>query len=270
MERVLSRNNNSSSLPEDWTWARFGSESCHILMPSIGIIKSISERLDPLSLTLVTPIALPGNIAQILILAEEALELGWREVVVNDWGVLNELSMISDSRLTAGRLLMKLRRGPGRSDNWEDMDDASRRYFAWGPLFDSQLLELLKEKGVGRLEIDPPRHWFPLPQVDDFHISMHGDYRLISISSRCPYLYKDEKTGWKSPESCESRCYSCLASPMVRMESEALDRPLFQYGREILEKCDDDWGEDDIYKIVDRIIYSEAGMVSARNTKAKD
>ncbi len=246
-----------------WHGLRYGSESCVRLLPEQGALGRIRDEYAERFLTLATPLCGPDEIIGIAAMADRALDLGWDEVVVNDWGLLSRLSGRWGGRMCAGRLLLKLRRGPGWGDPWEDLDGESRRYFAWGPLYDSALLSVLDDLGVVRLEVDPPRHWMPLPATEQFLVSFHGDARLVSISGRCPWLYDPAEDCWRNPEP---GCLSCRESGPLLMYAQGLSRPLIQWGREILEEASDAWREEDLPDSVDRIIYSNfpiAGTINA-------
>ncbi len=236
----------------DWDGYRVGSESCVHLLPDRDRLLN-SGVPEGKSRTLVTPITGPSGLDRILDLAISVHQSGWGEIVVNDWGVLNELSPVAGKKITAGRLLMRLRRGPGSEDPWPCLDDDSRRYFAWGPLCDGPFLDFLAGMGITRLEVDPPRHWYPLPGLQDFRVSLHGDNRLISVSAQCPWLYHPGKDNWSITMNCEK---SCLMSGPVLLHSEHLDKPLVQRGMEILEDASGSWKEEDLPPEVDRIIYS--------------
>ena len=185
--------------PQGWDGFRIGSEFCPQLLPDAKSVVRWSRLKDPGSLSLVTPLAGPDEIAGVLSAVTTAVSEGWGEVVVNDWGVLSELKGMEGNGVTAGRLLMRFRRGPGAFDLSDELGDElgdeldlpTRRYFAWGPLYDSPFLAFLKGKGVDRIELDPPRQWLPVPDLDGFRFSFHRNTRLISVSAACPWLYNE-------------------------------------------------------------------------------
>ena len=253
MVRARYLDNCISHFPEgDWDGYRIGSEGCHHLLPGSEQIKILSESLDPEKLSLITPIVGPGHDTNVLEVAETALKLGWGEVVVNDWGVLEQIGQTGASRIAAGRLLMRFRRGPGEVDRWEDLDETSRKYFAWGPLYDSGFLGFLRDMGVIRLELDPPRHWLSLPETDGFSLSMHLEERFITLSAACPWLY-DENTGsWQSEEECGKRCLS----GDLGMSSDRLDQPLILRNKAILEKVEEPVDIENLPRSVDRLIFA--------------
>lgn len=231
---------------------RIGSESCSMLLPSTEIIHGLSKEKDPGSLSLVTPVSGPDEITDVLGAIKTAAAMGWGEVVVNDWGVLSEVADMEGIGITAGRLLMRFRRGPGVFDPWDELDPATRRYFAWGPLYDSPFLAFLMGKRIGRIELDPPRHWLPLPEVDGFRFSLHRDTRLISVSGACPWLYDKNKNVWKPLKNCGK---TCAGQGDIVMTSTALKGPLLLRGRAILERVDLDMTEVELPDTVDRVIY---------------
>jgi hypothetical protein len=251
-----------SHFPEgDWDGYRIGSEGCHHLLPGIEQIKKLSERHDPEKLSLITPITGPGHDTNVLEALETALKLGWGEVVVNDWGVLehvgqvcqiDQLEKIGTSRITAGRLLMRFRRGPGEVDRWDELDETSRKYFAWGPLYDSGLMGFLRDMGVTRLELDPPRHWLPLPETDGFALSLHLKERFITLSAACPWLYDEKAGSWHSEEECGKRCLS----GDLAMSSANLDQPLILRDKATLEKVQETVDLEDLPDSVDRLIFT--------------
>ncbi len=239
-------------LPEGWDGFRIGSESCSQLLPSAENVRRLSENRDPASLSLVTPVAGPDEITDVLSVVTTAVSHGWGEVVVNDWGVLDEVGGTEGIVITAGRLLMRFRRGPGVFDPWDEMDLTTRRYFAWGPLYDSPFLAFLRAKGVTRIELDLPRHWLPLPDLEGFRFSLHQDTRLISVSAACPWLYDEDKGAWKPLADCGR---VCTAHKDIMMTSPALKGPLLLRGRAILERVDVDITELNLPDPVDRVIY---------------
>ena len=245
----------SGPIPEGWDGIRIGSEFCSQLVPSIEDLRSISEKRDPGSLSLVTPVAGPDEVADVLRAVTAAVSMGWGEVVVNDWGVLAEAGGTGDIGITAGRLLMRFRRGPGVFDLLEDpgdeLDLTTRRYFAWGPLYDSPFLAFLKGKGVDRVELDPPRHWLPLPDLDGFRFSLHQGTRLVSVSAACPWLYDEDRGAWRPLAGCGR---VCKTHNDVIMTAPALPNPLYLRGRAILERVDIDLDGLELPETVDRII----------------
>ncbi len=243
---------NDDPIPEGWDGFRIGSESCSQLLPSSENVLSISEKRDSGSLSLVTPIAGPDEVADVLSAVTTAISHGWGEVVVNDWGVLYEVGSMEGIEITAGRLLMRFRRGPGVFDPWDELDLPTRRYFAWGPLYDSPFLAFLRDKGVNRIELDPPRHWLPLPDLDGFRFSLHQDTRLISVSAACPWLYDEDKSIWNPLANCGC---TCTVDNDIVMTSPALNGSLLLRGRAILERVDVDIAELELPENVDRIIF---------------
>jgi hypothetical protein len=244
------------SIPEGFDGIRIGSEYCSQLLPSADKVRRLSRQMDPATLSLVTPVTGPDEVADVLSAVTTAVSLGWGEVVVNDWGVLNEVGHevggIEGVGITAGRLLMRFRRGPGAFDSREESDLPTRRYFAWGPLYDSPFLAFLKVKGVDRIELDPPRHWLPLPDLPGFRFSFHRDTRLIAVSAACSWLYKEDKGVWNPIKDCGR---ACTAHGDIVMTSPALKGPLLLRGRAILERVDVDMTEIALPDPVDRVIY---------------
>jgi hypothetical protein len=249
----------------DWNGYRVGSESCVHLLPDSTRLLADRDIPEGKAKTLVTPVTGPAGLNRVLDLALSVHRGGWEEIVVNDWGVLHELSPVAGEKITAGRLLMRFRRGPGSGDPWPSLDNDSRRYFAWGPLCDGPFLDFLAGMGIGRLEADPPRHWHPLPVLKSFKVSLHAETRLISVSSQCPWLYQPGKDNWSTSAQCPK---ICRKSGPVLLHSEHLERPLIQRGMEILEDAAGSWREEDLPPEVDRIIYSSdpaLGTLNASN-----
>jgi len=233
---------------------RIGAESCARILPEAGEISNLISGLDPECSTLVTPVADPDEVGGVLALIDEALATGLGEIVVNDWGVLGELSKRDHIPVTAGRLLLRLRRGPGADDRWESLDDASRRYFSWGPLFDSPFLGFLLSHGVGRLEVDCPRHWIAPPPVSGMRLSLHCGTRLVAISGACPWLYDPSTEQWAKEKGCGRRCVVCGD---LRMEASRAPGPLVMRGKAILERVEEPLREEDLPESIDRLIYEE-------------
>ncbi len=244
---------------EGWHGFRFGSESCPHLLPPVRELGRLRMSCGSFPCSLVTPVAAPSDLERVLQTARDALNAGWDEVVVNDWGVLSELSPGNRGTITAGRLLLRLRRGPGIFDPWPDLDEDSRRYFAWGPLYDGPFLSFLGDMDVSRLEIDAPRHWMPVPDVKGFSLSFHGNLRLISIASGCPWLYCRTRDRWERPALCDR---GCMGSGPVLLYAEALEKPLIQWGKEILEDASEDWREEDLPGEIDRLIFSKVSILT--------
>ncbi len=264
-KRILNIHNNKMPTEDRWDGFRLGSETCPLLLPGKDQIQRVAEMFPPDKLSLVTPLSGQRDLDLVLSTAELALSLGFSELVVNDWGVLREFSGEGRGKLTAGRLLMRFRRGPGQTDPWEDMDLKSRKYFAWGPLFDSALLSFLRGLGISRLELDPPRHWQDLPDSSGFDLSFHGEFRLVSTAAVCPWREEDTH---ERPETL-GNCHKCLDTGPVFLDSGQLDRPLLQWGRSILEDAAADWSDKALTPEVDRIIFEGeplSGMVSANNS----
>jgi len=242
----------SDPIPEGWDGIRVGSETCPRLLPARGDIRHLSERTDPGRLTLVTPLAGPDEVEDVLIAAILADSLGWGEVVVNDWGVLAAAGRLKGVQITAGRLLMRFRRGPGVLDPWDDLDLSSKRYLAWGPLYDSPFLSFLQEKGVSRIELDPPRHWLPLPVRDGFLYSLHSDNRLIAVSGACPWLYDAGEDVVKPMAACRR---SCRPGKGLRMTSPRFEGALLLAERAVFEGVAKAGDEGELPERVDRLIH---------------
>lgn len=242
-----------SSLSRGW---RVGSESCSHLVPESADLERLAKGREPEQMTLVTSLLEPPAFSRVLASALAALESGWGEVVVNDWGLLAALESRGKGGLTAGRLLMRFRRGPGSGDSWESLDEESRRYFAWGPLYDSPFLGHLRGLGVNRLEADPPRHWHPVPDVGELRISLHGNRRLITVAGSCPWLFEPTRGTWARPASCAC---PCVAGGTLMLHAGPLRDPLLLKGREILENAIEGWREEDLPGFVDRIVTDDEG-----------
>ena len=151
---------------------------------------------------------------------------------------------------------MRFRRGPGAFDLSDEpgdkLDLPTRRYFAWGPLYDSPFLAFLKGKGVDRIELDPPRQWLPVPDLDGFRFSFHRNTRLISVSAACPWLYSEAEGTWNPIKGCDGICRN---HNDIVMTSPALKGPLFLRGRATLERVEMDMDELELPDRVDRVIY---------------
>jgi hypothetical protein len=249
------------SFPEGWDGLRIGSETCASLLPRPDQLPGLFEGIDPSRLTLVTPLADPREVGFVLECVEAARSGGWGEIVVNDWGVLSETGRRTSGGLTAGRLLMRFRRGPGETDPWENLDEPSRRYFAWGPLFDTPFLKFLKDWGVSRVEADPPRHWIPLPSSTILAVSFHRDTRMISVSGSCPWLRPGEE--WDDRDGCGGEC---VRSGDLLMHAPALSRPLAMRGKAVIERLDDPPPTDDQPSTVDRLIFDGAKWIQGRKS----
>ena len=243
---------NGDPIPDGFDGFRIGSEFCSQLLPSADKVRSISRQRDPKILSLITPVAGPDEVGGVLDAVRAAVSQGWGEVVVNDWGVLDEMGATEGVGITAGRLLMRFRRGPGVFDSREESDLPTRRYFAWGPLYDSPFLAFLEAKGVDRIELDPPRHWLALPDLPRFRFSFHRDTRLIAVSAACPWLYDEDKGVWGPVSDCGR---TCTAHNDVVMTSNALKGPLLLRGRATLERVEVKIDELELPDSVDRIIY---------------
>lgn len=245
-----------------WDGMRIGSEFCSQLLPSVQKIQSLSDEISPGSLSLVTPVAGPDEVEGVMSVVKAAVSARWGEIVVNDWGVLSGVTGLAepDSEcgigITAGRLLMRFRRGPGTYELTDspvgEPDPAIRRYFAWGPLYDSPFLAFLKAKSVDRIELDLPRDWLPIPDLDDFHFSLHLSTRFVSLSAVCPWLYNPDTATWSPVNSCGCVCKS---GNVIKMSNPLLKGPLYLSGRAILERVDADIDELVLPDRVDRIIY---------------
>ena len=242
-----------------WDGMRIGSESCSQLVPSVQVVQSLSREKDPACLSLVTPIAGPDEIVDVMNAVKAAVSEGWQEVVVNDWGVLSglaELEIAGGIGFTAGRLLMRFRRGPGACELSDSpgvkTDLATRRYFAWGPLYDSPFLAFLRANGIDRIELDLPRDWVPVPEETGFRLSFCKDTRLVSITGQCPWLYNPEVADWSPSKGCGR---PCREKSDIVMNAPALKRPLLLRGRAILERVEVDIEELQLPDSVDRIIY---------------
>lgn len=237
-----------------WDGLRLGSEGCAGLVPAPVPTGPPLCPGEPERLSLVTPPLGPREFEEVRAGALAALRAGWREVVVNDWGLLDVLGEEGRGRLTAGRLLLRARRGPGESDPWGTLDEASRSYLAWGPLLDLALLDLLRDMGVSRLELDPPRHWQAIPEAEGFSLTLHADHRLVTLAGNCPFTFDPARGRWRSRSDEGCGPADCVSFPPILLSCPALPRSLVQSGRLVLEEAE--VPEGGLPPAVDRLAFS--------------
>ena len=155
----------------------FGAEFCENLLPSVEAVRAIRNRVTA-GFTLLTPYAGNAGLARIRQLLPELRE--GDEVAFSDWGVLRVLRR-EYPHLTPvqGRLLNKSLRDPRIMGQYADASPShpSLVVLQQSNLSTPSYLELLRESGVGRVELDH------LPQGTDTSFTQYG----VKVSVALPY-----------------------------------------------------------------------------------
>jgi len=190
----------------------YGNEFCEHLMPSPEQLRAALEFASDknISFTFVSPILYERGLEKaselIGILPDDA------EVVVNDFGLLEYISG-RRLRLVAGRLLVSAIKDPriGRESSFQQYFQASNLQ----PAF----MNMLRDKGFRRVEIDNVRQGLDLSGAGDFSASLYYPFVSCSVARKCLFANMKSQsesdfpnTGFASACSgnCEGRAMSAL------------------------------------------------------------
>jgi len=207
----------------------FGAEFCPWLFPEVAQIEQALAlaRQAQRPLTLLTPVLSEFFFPRF----EEALAaiapqlMPQDEIVLSDWGALATLKKLApQATLVLGRVLSGQKRGPRILAL--ALSDFYRDYFQQGSVYSREMVALLQEVGIVRVELDNLLQGVaPLPE--GLVGTLHLPYAMVSSSRNCPYR---EGLG---DRGCPKEC----GAPFT-LESDETAIPLLQRGNtQFLENC---------------------------------
>lgn len=123
------------------------------------------------------------------------------EIVVNDWGLISNLSLRDGVKLILGRLLQKDNRDPRYKEFFEE-PYTSR-------LFTSFYQRFLAEKTIAGIEIDCTHQWIKIPPATAPDIiCVHYPFCYISIGSICEFasMNKPAAKKFRFADTCRCEC----------------------------------------------------------------
>ncbi|TYO99853.1 hypothetical protein EDC39_10113 [Geothermobacter ehrlichii] len=167
----------------------FGAEFCCWRMPGIDSIRRAADlcRRLGIGLTLVTPVFYESWLPQAAALLEELPDI----LAENDELLFSDLGMAELARqrcpgltLVCGRALSGQKRGPRVLGL--DLTPVQIDYFRRGTWYSGPSRELLRELGVGRVELDNLLQGIaPLPA--GLAGTLHLPYAMVTSSRNCPF-----------------------------------------------------------------------------------
>jgi len=179
----------SGELPENCSRIYFGAEFCFWCLQPVKQITKARElaRTRGKAFTLVTPVLgederqrLAGVFKEVL----PGLDSG-DEILISDWGALDLVRDVRrDLTLILGRALSGQKRGPRIIDM--DLTEEQRDYFRCGSWYNRGAVQLLKEQGIERVELDNLLQGIaPLPA--GLKGSLNIPYAMVTSSRNCPF-----------------------------------------------------------------------------------
>ncbi len=188
------------SFPAAGVWNRIyvGSEFCPWLLPATDELDRLLDEAGrrDWAVTLATSCLTDESLQRAGALLEHSRDAGL-EVVVNDWGLVD----LAGARgwgfpLSLGRLLVHASVGSTAGPQ------GAADYLASSSLSSTRFVSFLLSLGIGRAEIDDPRHRAAGPLA----LSLHGPDRYITMAARCPWRCDGRR--WESgpcPRPCRGR-----------------------------------------------------------------
>jgi hypothetical protein len=216
-----------------------GSEYCLKAVPN-NYLEIINKAKKKYALTLLLPPLLESEIDSALQLIDdikESLRFPF-EIVINDWGLLYELSKKRDEKisLVLGRMLSYQKRG-----NQKLYDIIKPEDLSYVPILDEKMIRFLKNLGIKRIEIDVPANGVVINKKIDINLSIYTPFSLLSYTLNCPFTFKANR--WQRNCSRE-----CLNSFLVYTGGDNLT-DFFQCGK--IYYTESNW----LLDIADMIIY---------------
>jgi hypothetical protein len=220
-QRALFLHRLAGDLPAGYARLYFGSEFCPWTFPSLAACRQAraAARAAGWAFTLATPVVtepflprLADFLAAFLPEAEAA-----DEVLISDWGALAALRAVApQATVVLGRVLS----GQKRSAQILELEltAAERRYFQQGSWYAAEAVALLREEGIGRVELDNLVQGIaPLPSA--LAGSLHFPYAMVASSRNCPF-----RAGYGNPV-CAPAC-----GEVFTLSSPQQPLPLYQGG----------------------------------------
>jgi len=186
----------------------FGNETCPWRLPTRRELRLAFEAARDLDMafTLVTPLLDDGGLGRALALLEELDRLGPAEIVVNDVGLLEEISRRGrEEAVGLGRLLTRQRRGAG----WKGplpREEGAADYLRRSGLESEKMVAWMGSRyGVRRFEIDDlPQGVRIGPLPDDVRVSLYRPYSILTVTRLCPWTFDGRR--WRRGEGCAAPC----------------------------------------------------------------
>ena len=230
----------------------FGEEFCEELMPSLGQARSAyyAAQENNLEFTLLTPLCSDKGIKKCLDILLRLSDEGVKgEVVLSDWGLLDEVTRIHRKKISfepvLGRALTRQKSGP-RLILLSEVQPAAVETGKRVPLGAGAFMDFLKERGISRLEMDAPLHGLEIRLPDGFHGSVYYPWVYVSLSRICP-VFETVLPG-------KTRCKrDCLKLP-VKLTHPEMPVPLFAFGRTVFYESPGPVPSLDIPGL-DRVVY---------------
>lgn len=198
-----------------------GAEFCPWTFPDLAEIRRGMQlaRDASLPLTLVTPVFGEFFIAPLQRTLAQVLPsfLPADEVVISDWGAYSLIKKIAPHQeVVLGRALSGQKRGPQILDLV--LSPEQLEYFQASRFHGSEARQLLKELGVGRIELDyPPQGITALPPL--LRGTLHTPFAMVTSSRNCPFRSGGGDRG------CPARC-----GEIFTLRSSQSPLPLLQRG----------------------------------------
>jgi len=228
----------------------YGHETCPWRLPDRRELKRAREEAARLgmSFTLVTPTLDEHALDMVSALIDDLDGDEGAEIVVNDVGLLEELSRRGRrGTVVVGRLLTRQRRGAGWRGSLPAEDEAAG-YLMGSSLESPRLVEWFRSRyGIRRFEIDDLLQGVrvgPLP--GDVRLSVYSPYVVLTVTRLCPWTFDGRR--WRRSEGCSA---PCRGSRLV-LEAEEGGAPIHMGGCAQFLKRED--GEIFSAPAVDRVV----------------
>lgn len=187
-------------------------------------------REREIKITLVIPPLFETNLEKGISLAEKLISEGRDlidEVTINDWGMLQYFSKVSNVKINMGRLLQKDNRDPRYIEFFNETH--THRCFS------GFYKQMLSTNNVSCVELDCTHGKIYIPDLlSDIKVAVHGAWTYMSLGSICLFasMNKSDNRKFRYADICSCECNNMA----VKMNCD--DITLYRFGRSIQFKND--------------------------------
>ncbi|MFH1788382.1 MAG: hypothetical protein ABH834_03265 [Candidatus Altiarchaeota archaeon] len=180
-----------------------GDEFCERLLPTVRQLEKALKISDK-KITLATPPLTDKGLAG----AKKLLSAlpGKTEVVVNDWGLLDDVKGLNLSPVL-GRLLLKYHRDPRVELIDDKIPKGCRKVLHSSALTQERFVKFLKKNRIRRIELDAVPFEVDHGDLSGFKASLHVPYAYVTTTRQCLANYFT--TGRFGIRECRKQCIEC-------------------------------------------------------------
>jgi hypothetical protein len=211
-------------LDKKYSHIYFGNEFCERKIPSIEELLNLLNKCkkEGRKLVLLTPPLTDKGLITLKNLIQTAYKENQDfEVTINDFGIIEELRKLPKLKITCGRTLIRMKKGP---EIMSGCLNEPPENFKDNSLSNREFRELLKENGIQRFEVDIPPQGINLPKKEN--LTLYLGNSSISVTRRCIYPKCDKKDYDYQIGECKKECLFQIVS----RENPYFKQPVFVVG----------------------------------------